>query len=161
MHLINRQEFPADPARVHAMVTDEAFLAHAAAELGSPDARVAATAARTAVAASIETPPEINAFGGPRLSIVQETTWADAAPDGSRTGTIDLTVAGAPVSVRGTALLAPTPEGSAITYEGDLVVKVPLRGGRIEAAAAPTILEAFEAQGRVGRAWLAREDAEG
>ncbi len=30
MHLINRQEFPADPARVHAMVTDEDFLAHAA-----------------------------------------------------------------------------------------------------------------------------------
>ncbi len=159
MHLINRQEFPADPARVHAMVTDEDFLAHAAAELGSPDARVAATGARTAVEASIETPPEIKAFVGPRLTIMQETTWAEPAPDGSRTGSIDLTAPGAPVSVRGTAVLAPTPDGSAITYEGDLVVKVPLLGGRIEAAAAPTILEAFEAQGRVGRAWLAREDA--
>lgn len=157
MHLISRQEFPADPARVHAMVTDEDFLAHAAAELGSVDARVAATSARTAVEASVPSPSEIRAFIGPTLRIVQETTWAEPQTDGRRSGTVTITVPGAPVTLVGSALLAPTASGSEITYDGDLTVKVPLLGSRIEAQAAPTILEAFEAQGRVGRAWLRRE----
>ena len=157
MHLISTQEFPADPHRVHAMLTDETFLAHAAAELGSSEARVAASSARTAVEAADETPAEIKAFVGPTLRIVQEQTWAEAGPDGRRTGTVTITVPGAPVTLVGNAVLAPTAQGSVITYEGDLTVKVPLLGGRIEAQAAPTILEAFDAQGRVGRAWLQRE----
>lgn len=157
MHLISRQRFEASPTDVHAMVTDEDFLAHAAVELGSQDARVAATSARTAVAASVATPSEIRAFVGPSLRIVQETTWAEPDAEGRRNGTVTITVPGAPVTLHGTALLAPVEGGSEITYEGDLVVQVPLLGGRIETQAAPTILEAFETQGRVGRAWLRRE----
>lgn len=156
MHLISRQEFPADPQRVHAMLTDETFLAHAAAELGSTDARVAATSTRTAVEAAVETPTEIKAFVGPTLRIIQEQTWAEPEPDGRRSGTVTITVPGAPVTLVGSAVLAPTDQGSVLTYEGDLSVKVPLLGGRIEAQAAPTILEAFDAQGRVGRTWLQR-----
>lgn len=154
MHLISREQFEAAPADVHAMVTDESFLAHAAAEFGSQDARVAATSSRTAVAASVATPSEIRAFVGPLLQIVQETTWGEPDAEGRRQGTITITVPGTPVLLHGTALLAPVQGGSEITYEGDLVVKVPLLGPRIEAQAAPTIREAFQTQGRVGRAWL-------
>ena len=155
MHLISRLDFSAPPDRVFAMVTDETFLAHAATELGSADPRVAASATRTAVEGAIETPAEIRAFVGPSLTITQETVWSGPAPDGSREGTVTLTVATTPVSLTGTATLAPAPGGSTLTYSGDLVVKVPLLGGRLETLAAPIVTEAFEAQGRVGADWLA------
>lgn len=156
MQLENRQEFPAPPADVYAMLTDEEFLRHAAEQMGSPDARVIASATRTAVEASVDAPAEVRPFVGDRLRITQEMTWDAAAPDGSRTGTFSITVPGAPVTMAGTARLAPTASGSVLDYTGDLTVKIPLLGPRIEKEAAPAILEALDAQARVGRSWLSR-----
>lgn len=156
MHLTSRQDFPAPPARVYAMLTDEAFLRHAAVEMGSPDARVAASASRTAVEATIESPPEVRAFVGATLAILLEVAWGDAEPDGSRSGTFSMTVPGTPVTVAGTTRLEPTASGSVLAYDGELTVKVPLIGSRIEREAAPAIHEALDAQARVGRAWLTR-----
>ena len=84
MQLTSRQEFPAPPTDVYAMVTDEAFLRHAAAEMGSPDARVAASSDHTAVEASVEAPPEVRPFVGERLAIVQEVRWGPVDADGAR-----------------------------------------------------------------------------
>ena len=156
MQFTNRQEFPADPHAVHAMVSDEGFLAHAATQMGALDATVAATPARSVVEASVESPIEVRAFVGPRITIIQNLTWAQPAGDGSRDGTLSIRVAGAPLTLTGTARLEPTASGSVITYAGELTVDVPLIGGRIESVAAPAILEALDAQGRVGRTWLAR-----
>ena len=155
MHLITRLDFPASPDRVFAMVTDEEFLAHAAAELGSPTSRVAASATRTAVEGAIETPAPLRSFLGAQLTITQETVWGEPDAMGARTGAVMLTVGGAPVSLTGTAVLSPAQGGSTLTYEADLVVRVPLLGPRLETMAAPLITDAFEAQGRVGDAWLA------
>ena len=156
MQLTSRQDFPAPPSDVFAMLTDEAFLRHAATEMGSPDARVAASASRTAVEATIESPAEVRAFVGPTLRILLDVDWGAAEPDGGRAGTFSMTVPGTPVTVAGRTRLAPTASGSELVYDGDLEVKVPLIGGRIEKEAAPAILEALDAQARVGRAWLAR-----
>jgi len=156
MQLNSRQEFPANPHEVYAMVTDEAFLRHASERMGSPDARVAASPTRTTVEASVDAPPEVRPFVGERLGIVQEVTWGEAAADGSRSGTFSITVPGAPVTFAGTVQLAPAASGSTVEYAGDLDVKIPLIGNRIEKEAAPAILEALDAQARVGRSWLTR-----
>ncbi len=156
MQLNHRQEFPAPPERVFAMLTDEDFLRHAAVRMGSPDAKVAASATRTAVEATIDTPPEIKAFVGPRLSILLDVDWGAAAADGSRSGTFSMAVPGTPVTVAGTTGLVPTASGSELVYDGELTVKVPLLGARIEREAAPAILEALDAQARVGQEWLNR-----
>lgn len=156
MQFTNRQEFPADPGSVHAMVTDETFLAHAATEMGAHDATIAATPTRSTVDAFVDSPVEVRLFVGPRLRILQEMTWERPAGDGSRNGTLSITVSGAPLSLTGTARLEPTASGSALTYAGELTADIPFLAGRIEAAAAPAILEALEAQGRVGRTWLTR-----
>lgn len=156
MQLTNRQDFPAPPDTVFAMVTDESFLRHAAAEMGSPDARVASSSTRTAIEATVEAPPEVRPFVGQHLTIAQEVTWGDAAGDGSRPGTFSITVPGAPVTFAGTVELAPTASGSTVTYDDELTVRIPLLGARIEKEAAPAILEALDAQARVGRSWLTR-----
>ena len=156
MQLTSRQEFPAPPTDVYAMVTDEAFLRHAAAEMGSPDARVAASGGHTAVEAGVEAPPEVRPFVGDRLAIIQEVRWGPAEADGARSGTFSITVPGKPVTFEGTVRLQPTASGSVVDHAGDLTVRIPLLGARIEKEAAPAILEALDAQARVGRAWLTR-----
>lgn len=156
MQLTSRQEFPAPPADVYAMVTDEAFLRHAAAEMGSPDARVSTSSDHTAVEASVEAPPEVRPFVGERLAIVQEVRWGPVDADGARSGTFSITVPGKPVTFEGTVRLEPTASGSVIDHAGDLSVRIPLLGARIEKEAAPAILEALDVQARVGRAWLTR-----
>lgn len=157
MQLTTRQDFPASPSAVHAMVTDEAFLTFAAARMDARDAQVAATPGHSAVEVSVASPPEIRGFVGPTLRIRQEMRWGDAAADGSRDGQFSMTVLGTPVSVSGTASLRPSPAGSTVTYAGELTAKVPLMGGRIERESAPSILQAWDDQAAAGRAWLAGE----
>lgn len=156
MQLTSTQTFPADPTAVHAMVTDEAFLNHAASELGATSARVEATPQRTRVEAVVEAPGELRSFLGASLTVVQETAWSDAAPDGSRDGQVRITVPGTPASLEGAARLRPTASGSEITYDGTFTVKVPFLGPTIEKQAAPLIVETLEIQERVGRSWLTR-----
>lgn len=156
MQLTSRQEFPADPAAVHAMVTDPAFLRHAAQQLGATRAEVDAAPRRTRVEADVETPGEVRAFLGPTITVAQEMVWTDAAPDGSRDATVVIDVMKAPATLRGTARLEPTASGSAITYAGEFTVNVPFVGGTVEKQTAPLILDTIEVQGRVGREWLAR-----
>lgn len=88
MKITARQTYPADPIAVHAMLTDEAFLARAASELGAVEHKVAATASRSALAAALPSPSEIRRFIGDTLRIVMDTTWSDAAADGSRSGVL-------------------------------------------------------------------------
>ena len=60
------------------------------------------------------------------------------------------------MTFEGTVRLEPTASGSVIDHAGDLSVRIPLLGARIEKEAAPAILEALDAQARVGRTWLTR-----
>lgn len=156
MQLTSRHDFPASPESVFAMFTDEEFLRHAAERMGSSGARVAAQGTRTAVEATIASPPEVQLFVGPTLRIVLDVDWGGAGADAGRAGTFTMRVPGTPVNVAGTTRLAPTASGTELVYEGDLTVKVPVLGPRIEKEAAPAILEALDDQARVGREWLSR-----
>lgn len=158
MKLTARQSYPADPATVHAMLTDEAFLDRAAVEMGAVEHSVAVTADTTTVDAALQAPAPVRAFLGPHLRLRTETTWGLAAGDGSRSGALRITVPGSPVLVRATARLAPAASGTTIEYEGDLDVSVPLLGPAIEQQAAPEVLAALAAQERAGRRWLAATD---
>ena len=155
MKITAAQSYPADPTAVHAMLTDEAFLARAASELGAVEHKVAATPSRSALEAALPAPSEIRRFIGDTLRIVMDTTWSDAAGDGSRGGVLTLTVPGAPMKAVADVRIAPAASGSTVTYDGDLTVSIPLVGGQVEKMAAPQILDALAAQERVGQAWLA------
>ena len=155
MRLSAQQSYGADPERVHALLTDEAFLSAAAVEMGATSHRVAASPGRTAVEATIDSPPEVRAFVGPSITLVQETRWQEPAADGSRAGDVSITVQGAPVSLEATCRLAPAPAGSTLAYDGELTVRIPVFGGAVEKAATPAILEALEAQEAVAQRWLA------
>lgn len=155
MHLSTRHTFGADPVRVHALVTDPEFLAHACVEMGATHHQVSATPQASSIVVTVATMAAVRAFLGPTMTVRQEFRWGPALCDGSRAGSMRITVDGAPVLVATRAHLAPAPAGSLVDYEGELTVSVPLVGPQVERAAAPGVLEALAAQERLARAWLA------
>lgn len=64
------------------------------------------------------------------LSVRHTETWTPI--DGQLRGQINVAVSGAPGSGSGAALVAPTQDGSRLTFEGTVEFKVPLVGGTIE-----------------------------
>ena len=100
-------------------------------------------------------PANVRAFVGSTLEVRQVEAWEPAAADGSRTGTVAVEIAGAPVRLTGTVVLAAVEDGSAITYDGDLKANVPLFGSAVEQAAAKAVRGALEAEAGVAREWVA------
>jgi hypothetical protein len=64
------------------------------------------------------------------LKVRHTETWTPI--DGQLRGQISVAVSGAPGSGSGAALVAPTQDGSRLTFEGSVEFKVPLVGGTIE-----------------------------
>jgi hypothetical protein len=87
---------------------------------------------------------------GEEIRIVQREQWADRSR-----GLLVLDIPGKPGRLDGDITLTGSPEGSLETVTGDLTVKVPIVGGRLEGLVADLLHRALEAEQRVGRAWLA------
>lgn len=64
--------------------------------------------------------------------IVQTDEWGPERPDGSRHGTWQVDLAGAPGKAGGTMRLEPAPDGCTYTVDGEVTVKIPLVGGKAE-----------------------------
>lgn len=110
---------------------------------------VGAFTVRTELVMPTDKVPDIaRRFVGSSLTIRETQTWSAPEPDGSRSGTMDLEVAGTPAGMKGSLRLATTGElTSSVDIDGDLVAKVPLLGPRLEKAAVPyvsTVLRAEE-----------------
>lgn len=162
MKIDNEINYSAAPDLVSTMTFDPAFQDRKCEATGALSWTVDVTAdgARTRVTTSREMatdqfPDFVRSFVGARLQITEVDDWGPADADGSRTGTITVTVANAPLRFTGTLALAPDAEGARATIAGDLKASIPLLGGRIEQAAAPAITAAVKAEQRTAREWLA------
>jgi hypothetical protein len=91
---------------------------------------------------------------GDTLKVGETQDWGPAADDGSREGTIDLEIHGAPISLVGTVRLEPGGAGTVQHIDADLKARVPFIGGKIEKAAAPPIEAAIEIEHSTGVKWL-------
>ncbi|MFD4181592.1 DUF2505 domain-containing protein [Rhodococcus sp. NPDC058514] len=87
------------------------------------------------------------------LIITRTETWG--ALDGDRAvGTFSARVEGLPGAVTGTLTLAPEGTGSAITLDGQVEVKLPLIGGKIEAVIAEQVVELLDAEHEFTEGWI-------
>jgi uncharacterized protein YndB with AHSA1/START domain len=148
--------FPADPRTVFTMLVDPGFLEEVAAEAGTRDARVTVNGNRTISQRTLDAPAQAEKIIGPDITVIEELTWGPARPDGSRTGALTLTCLGQPVTMTGTVDLQPGGSGTLVTVSGDLAVKIPLVGKKLEKLAAPAIYDGIQAEERVGLRRLAR-----
>ncbi|NYG07729.1 hypothetical protein BJ986_002216 [Phycicoccus badiiscoriae] len=93
---------------------------------------------------------------GETLKVTETQDWGPASSDGSRRGTVEMAVAGAPIALQGTLSLAPGGSGTVEQLDAELKARVPLIGGKIEKAAAPPIEEAIDIEATTAQEWLAR-----
>lgn len=163
MRVAADMHYPADPSSVFAMLTDQAFQERKVGEIsrGDWDVRVQRGGESAMIVSHRTLPPDVipdafRAMVGSTITITQTEKWGPAAPDGSRSGSIDVELGGAPVRLTGTLALSPTPDGGCVErVEGDLKAKIPLFGGKVERAAEPAVRAAIDAEGRIGLQWLA------
>lgn len=156
MDISSRIEFAAPVETVFAMMTDQAYLEEVckASRALNYEATVAGTTTRTS--RRLPSPEAAARFTGPELTVVEEITWNSAAGDGTRTGQVDLTIPGQPVTMRGEMKLYAGGPGTVAELTGQLKVAIPLLGKKLEHSSAPAVLAGFRTQQQVGNDWLAR-----
>ena len=156
--------YPAPVADVYAMVTDEAYQRRKSAATSTDGGTV--ELAQTAdgghlitVARVLPTdafPENIRAMVGNTITVVETQTWGLAGDDGSRVADLAVDVKGTPASMKGTVTMTPVSDTETrLDVDGDLKGGIPIIGGKIEKAAAPSFIHALEQEERIGTEYLA------
>ena len=163
MKIAKSIEYAATPEEVFAVLSDvtfqEAKCAATAAIKHSADVKTVGdhTVITTErILPSDGLPDFAKSMVGPTLKVTETQDWGPAASGGGRRGTVDMAVAGAPIALQGTMMLAPGGGGTVQTIEAELKAKVPLIGGKIEKAAAPPIEDAIDIEALTAAKWLKR-----
>lgn len=154
MQISATANFAADPDRVYALQTDRAFLEQVCRAGGAVSYEVEIDGNRTKLVRSMPSPDIARKIVGGTITVVESYVWGPAAADGSRTAELQVDVPGTPGHLNGTAEISPTGSGSQIHVSGDLVVRIPLVGKKLEQAAAPALTAGVEIQEKVARDYL-------
>ena len=153
--------YDADPAAVFAMLCDRGWRERVSESIQAKQYEVSiepsgdsvtVTTSRTMPAT---VPDMVRKLTGDTITIVQVERWGPAAADGTRTADLEVMIAGQPAGMKGSARLSPAASGSTEVFSGDVTVRVPFLGKKIE----PEVVKAFRAfirkEGEIGRAHLA------
>lgn len=92
---------------------------------------------------------------GASLTVTQEESWSGPDADGSRTNTIKLSVAGAPVDVAAEQKILARGDSTVVELTGTVKSGVPFLGAKIASAAEPVIGRALNLQATLAQEWLA------
>jgi hypothetical protein len=116
-------------------LTDEAFLAAYAKEIGALRSAVAisrtAEYTRTRVEMTVPTtgvPAAFKRFVTPTVDIVEERTWGSGDERFQGSASVDAAVGKRAARIRGGLALVPLAEGCHFTFAGDISVNLPLVG---------------------------------
>jgi uncharacterized protein DUF2505 len=159
MRFSHRLTYDAATDDVHRMLADPAFREKVCVAMHATDREVSvdgAGAGMTVVVDQTQPARGIPAFAtrivGEEIRIVQRETWRDASG-----GSLEISIPGKPGTFSGTVELAADGAGTVESVNGEVRVKVPLLGGRLEGLVGDLLRTAFRTEERVGRAWLAGE----
>lgn len=141
---------------VHEMLVDSAFREEVCRTLRSVSHRVEVDRGESATTVLVDQtqvarkiPAMAQKLIGDHVEIRQSETWTD--PDHA---TFEMTIPGKPGHLRGTITLADLGDRVEQTFSGDLEVKVPVIGGRLENLIADLLGKALAAEETVGVTWL-------
>ncbi|MDO5065962.1 MAG: DUF2505 domain-containing protein [Propionibacteriaceae bacterium] len=157
MKLNYRHEFNGTTDEVVALFRNPEFIEDIAKHAGALDHTVSFEGETTHLKLTLPAPDSIAKFFGKGIKIAQSFAWGDPDADGNRQGIFTVDISGAPVAVQANAVLSPTGENtSAAQYDGELEVKIPLVGKKVEAQVEPMIKSAFAGIERRAQAWLSK-----
>ena len=161
MKVSERHDYEATPDTVWAMITDPAWREQVCAATGATSWDVAVDADASGGTVSVtrvlpaEVPDAVRRIVGSSVTVTQTETWGAAAADGTRKGDVELQVKGQPATMKASSTLAPSADGTQLRMDGELKVRIPLVGGKVEKELAKAIRMALQKEQEVGRRWLA------
>jgi hypothetical protein len=156
MKLAFTQSFPAAPSEVVDLMGNEAFIADVAQHAGALSHAARVLGDRTELDLEMPTPANVAGIIGNSVKMTLTMQFSAPRTDGSVPGTVDVRVPGMPVEASAVGLLAPAGDSTTGSYEGELKVKIPLVGRKVEAQVEPFVVAAFEGIERRARVWLTR-----
>ena len=164
VHVTFTQSYPATVDAVWAMLRDPQYVVwrtqHSigSSKLNSAEVVDASDGGFTVLVNRTISTDQVSAqarsFLGSEVELRQAEVWA-APVGGQRTGTIAQDIVGVPMNIAGTMRLEASDQGCEITYEGRIMVSVPIFGATIASAAEQRIRTALQAEEEAGRLWLA------
>lgn len=156
MQLTRELNYDAAPADVLAMLQDPAFWDRVAQATGARESST--TVDRTGDVVEVVTdqlqdvvgvPSFARKFVGDSTRAIVRQTWR-----GHEAGYV-VDSPGKPISISGTATVAPAGAGTVLTYELEVKSGVPLVGGKLERLVCELTGEGFDQEHQVGVTWLA------
>jgi hypothetical protein len=156
MRFSHQLRYDASPDRVRAMVADPGFRERVCEALHAISYTVSVDgsgAGMTVVVDQTQPARGIPSYAtkllGDEIRIIQRESWTDGS-----SGSLTLEIPGKPGSFEGTVSLSG--DGSTVeSFDGEVKVRVPLVGGKLEGLVGDLFRAALSAEERVGRAWLA------
>jgi len=113
----------------------------------------AITVATTQTLRTDRLPAMVTQFHPRDLEIVRRESWTPIR-DGAAHADVSGAVPGAPVSLSGTAVLAPTTDGSRLKFSATVEVHIPLVGGKLESFIGAKLAELVAAEQRFTTVWI-------
>ena len=154
-----RQSFDGDPLTVFAMLRDPEYVQAKCDATGSLETTAEVSDASDGTVTIVSTrvlpaqvPDVARKFVGETISATETQVWSAAAPDGSRTATVEVEFSG-PLGFTGTLSLRPAGQGTEVVTEGKFKASVPFVGGTIESEAAKQTERYLGAEERVASQW--------
>jgi hypothetical protein len=160
MDLHVETDYPAAPDAVFALLSDQAFRAavceatHAITHTAVVEATGEQVVVRTTQVLPAMVPDFVKKMVGETLEVQQTERWEPAQASGARSGAVSVTVSGQPAGMEGTRHLAASAAGTRGSVRGQVSVKVPFFGARIEPEIAAAIKAAIDKEGELARSWL-------
>ena len=161
MELSHTHRYAASAADVQQMLVDPAFRERVCARLGALSSDVAVTGAGTTAEVFVRqtqsmagAPAVATKLTGDTVTLEQREAWRS-----STAADLAISLPGKPAELRGGRIeLVDRPDGGCDqVLSGDLRVRVPLVGGKLESMLSDVLRAAMRRQAEVGDAWLAGE----
>jgi hypothetical protein len=154
--------YDASPDAVFAMLCDKDFREEVCKQ--SHAIRYAVNVVQEADSAKVlisrvmpaDVPDFAKALVGPEIEILQTEDWQPPNPAGVRIADLRMEIPGKPGQLVGAVTLSPEGAGTTEIIAGELRVKIPFIGGKLEAEIAKGLREGIRLEGKVGAGWLSR-----
>lgn len=161
MKLTEKYIYPSSGvADVYALLVDQAFRTESCENQGATDYTVTVepqgegatiTIVRTQDA---DLPDFVKKITGSTVKVKQTEIWSGPDSSGNRTADVKVSIIGQPAEMVGTAKLFSAGGGAEFTVDGDVTVKIPFLGKKIEPEVAKAISSSLREEVEYGKARL-------
>ncbi len=157
MKYSHQMTYDASPTEVRAMLADPAFREKVCAAMHATRHDVTVEESGSGMTVLVDQtqpadgiPAFAKKFVGDEIQIVQREEWG-----GATSSSLLVEIPGKPGALNGSIALAADGGRTVETVSGDIKVKIPMIGGKLEGLIGDLLTSALKTEERVGRAWLA------